>query len=90
MSFDKGEYQRDYMRRKRLEKSNSKSNNDESNRPLSNTMVETLEKPQGGRFPDRSYDAEGGLILFEYQCDHCKRIYGASIRIPCPYCKKAA
>jgi len=44
------------------------------------------EKGEDGRYPDRQYNEDGSLVLFEQRCPICAGIWNASLSIPCPYC----
>lgn len=74
MGFDKAKYQREYMREKRR-----KSYADAQ-------PGIGAEKGENGRYPDREYNEDGSLKLFEQRCEPCGGLRSASIVIPCPYC----
>lgn len=80
MSFDKKAYQREYMRKKRA-----------SEYAAGQPKGIGAEKGEDGRYPDRKYNEDGSLVLFEQRCplEGCKGVWSASIEIPCPYCKGA-
>ncbi len=82
MSFDKKEYQREYMKKRR-------------ERAKGHAEKMGQEQPTGELLPDgrpkyagREYREDGSLVLFEQRCgeEGCKGLWSASIAIPCPYC----